>query len=151
MFKSVLFVCVGNVCRSPVAEGLLKHYSEKYNLGLRVASAGVHALVGEPAQPYSIEVAKENGIDISEHRAEQITQEMVFNHEIIIVLDEIIRKDVINRYPFAAGKVKKLGFLNNDIDIEDPYKKGKGEFVGMYSEVERCLGSWLTKIFSVKK
>lgn len=149
MFKSVLVVCIGNICRSPVLEGLLKHYSDKYQLGLTVASAGVHAMVGDHPQPYSQELARQHGVDISGYYAEQITQEMVDQYEIIIALDEIIRKDLLQRYPYAAGKIKKLGFLNNNMDIDDPYKKDKTAFVQMYADIELCLQSWLEKIWQV--
>lgn len=151
MFKSVLVVCIGNICRSPVAEALLKHYSDKYQLGLTVASAGVHAMVGQNPQPHSQELASQHGIDISDYCAEQITQEMVNQYELIIALDDFIRQDLLQRYPFAAGKIKKLGFLNDDIDIDDPYKKDKTAFVQMYSDIEDCLQSWLEKVWDVDK
>ena len=147
MFKSVLIVCIGNICRSPVAEGLLKHYSEKYNLDLDVASAGVHALVGDNPQPHSQEMAVAHNLDISDYYAEQITQEMVSHYELIIALDEFIRKDLLHRYPFAAGKIKKLGFLNNNMDIDDPYKKDKTAFVQMYADIDLCLQTWVEKVW----
>lgn len=150
MFKSVLFVCIGNICRSPAAEGLLKHYSDMYNLDLRVSSAGVHALVGQSPQPHSQAVCAEHGVDISGYRAEQVTQEMILNNDLCIVLDEVVRRDLVSRYPFATGKVKKLGFLDDEMDIDDPYRKDKSAFDEMYYNIDHCLKSWLRKIWSVE-
>ena len=149
MFKSVLVVCIGNICRSPVLEALLKYYSDQHQLGLKVASAGVCAMVGDPPQPYSQELARQHGINIADYYAEQITPEMAQEYELIIALDEIVRNDLLHRFPFASGKIKKLGFLNDNMDIEDPYKKDKPAFVKMYADIELCLQSWLEKVWQV--
>lgn len=151
MFKSVLIICIGNICRSPVAEGLLKRYSEKYHLDLEVASAGVHALVGDNPQPHSLAIAAAHDLDITDYCAEQVTQEMMTNYELVIALDEFVREDLLHRYPFAAGKIKKLGFLNNNMDVEDPYKKDKEAFVTMYADIDLCLHSWLKKVWQVSE
>lgn len=149
MFNSVLFVCIGNVCRSPVGEGLLKKYATEHGLDIKVGSAGVHALVGEPPQPYSQEVSLEHGLDISSYMAEQITQEMVYEHELIIVLDSMVREILLKKYPFAAGKISKLGRFDNNMDIVDPYKKAKQAFANMYDNMDKCVKNWLKAVWQV--
>jgi protein-tyrosine phosphatase len=148
MFKSVLVVCIGNVCRSPVGEALFKKYSEQYQLDLKVASAGVHALVGENPQPYSQEVASEHGLNVSSYFAEQITHEMVCEYELILVLDSVVRGILLKKYPFVAGKVSKFGRFENDRDIVDPYRKPKEAFSRMYDDIEQCTKSWLKAVWS---
>lgn len=69
MIKTVLVVCVGNICRSPMAEGLLKRALPEAN----VASAGLGALVGQPADPYAVALMSGLGLDISGHRARQLS------------------------------------------------------------------------------
>ena len=67
---NILMVCTGNICRSPMAEGLLRNrLTEKYAGKVAVSSAGTHALHGNPAQPHAVEVMREYGVDISRHRA----------------------------------------------------------------------------------
>jgi protein-tyrosine phosphatase len=149
MFKSVLFVCIGNICRSPVAEGMLKHYSERYGLGLKVESCGVHAMVGQHPQPYSIEVAAAHSIDVSMYQARQITHDMLASADLVFALDHLVLDRIVQRFPFAVGKVKKLGFLENDRDIEDPYRKNKDAFVEMYKNMDLCLRSCLKKLWDV--
>lgn len=149
MFKSVLILCIGNICRSPVAEGLLKKISEQHQLGLSVSSAGVHAMVDDPAQPNSLAVAEENGIDITSHRARQLTADIINAHDIVLVTDETVRKIAMQQYPFATGKIKLIGHFRN-FEIVDPYRKPKENFDTMYIDIENCLQDWLKKIWSIK-
>lgn len=149
MFKSILILCIGNICRSPVAEGILKKMSEQHQLNLSISSAGVYAMVDEPAQPHSIEVAREHGVDITSHRARQLTRSMVAEHDIILVTDETVRRTAMQQYPFATGKIKKLGHFRHH-EILDPYRQPKQAFDEMYLHIEGCLQDWLQKIWMIK-
>jgi len=146
MFKSVLILCIGNICRSPVAEGILKKMSKQHNLGLSISSAGVHAMVDEPAQPHSLVVAEENGIDITSHRARQFNADMVNAHDLILVTDEKVRKIAMQQYPHATGKIKLIGHFRH-FEIIDPYLKPKKNFDTMYVDLESCLHDWLKKVW----
>ena len=74
--KSILFVCLGNICRSPIAEGVAKRYIQEKNLDLIIDSAGTGSWhVGEAPCENSIKVAHLNGVDISKQRARQVTKE----------------------------------------------------------------------------
>ena len=83
MLNRVLVVCVGNICRSPMAEAMLRA-----RLGRRprfeVSSAGVGALVGHPADPFAMELMRERGLDIAAHRARQVTPELVAAHDLVL-------------------------------------------------------------------
>lgn len=148
MFKNILTICIGNVCRSPVSEGLLKHYSEKYDLGLNVSSAGIQALVRQHAQPFSIQVAKEHGIDIMQHKARQLDEQMAREADLILVTDEVVLKGAKQMFPFAGGKFKKLGHFR-DIDVDDPYQQGQDSFNTMYDVIDECTKDWLEKVWKV--
>lgn len=149
MFRTVLFVCVGNICRSPVAEGLLKKYSDQYNLRLNISSCGIHAMLGEAPHPYSIELAAEQGIDISNYQAKQINLEIITKAELVLALDDLILRDVVTQFPFAIGKVKKLAFLQKNEDILDPYRKDRDAFVRMYQHIDKSIQSCLTGLWKV--
>lgn len=148
MFKSVLILCIGNICRSPVAEGILKKMSEQHQLGLSISSAGVQAMVNEPAQPHSLSVALENDIDITSHRARQLTAEILQAHELVLVTDEMVRRMAIQQHPTATGKIKRIGHFRN-LEIVDPYRKPKENFDIMYKDIENCLQDWLKKVWNV--
>lgn len=149
MFKSVLILCIGNICRSPVAEGILKKMSEQHQLGLSISSAGVHAMIDEPAQPHSLTVAQENGMDITSHHARQLTQDIINAHELVLVTDETVRKIAMQQHPSATGKIKLIGHFRN-FEIVDPYRKPKENFDVMYTDIEKCLQDWLQKIWGIK-
>src|SRR5690606_19571912 len=105
MIQSILVVCIGNICRSPMAEGLLKQrLPEKH-----IYSAGLGALVGHPADPLAIELMQQQGVDISDHRAQQINAQLVNQADLVLVMDLEQKRHVEKHYPASRGKVFRLG------------------------------------------
>ena len=128
MFNKVLVVCVGNICRSPVGEKLLQQLFPK----LEINSAGIAALVGKPADKYSIEVARMQHIDISSHIAKQLTREMIAKHDLILVMEKAHIKAVTEIDPTARGKTMLFAQWNEQQDIPDPYRQKKEAFEFVY-------------------
>ncbi len=138
MKRSILFVCLGNICRSPLAEGIAKAYAKERGLDLVVESAGTGSWhIGEPPCDGSQKVAKMHGIDISEHRARQITQEDINKFDIIVALDSKNKSDL---QAMGAKDVCKLGdFGYNGADVPDPYFfNGFEGFLEVYDMCEKC-------------
>jgi len=148
MFESVLFVCVGNICRSPLAEGLLKHYAKQCQIAVRVNSAGICALVGDPPQPHSQAVARMHGFDIAQYHAMQISHDMVVSHDLILALDTVVYDALVKAHSFAIGKIKRLGFFHKNIDIADPYQKDRPAFDEMYVHVNDCIKGLIRKLWN---
>lgn len=123
MINNILFVCIGNICRSPMAEGLFNQVMPEK----AVFSAGIHALIGEPADPLSLQLMEERGIDISEHRARSLAIWMVNEADLILTMDQYQKRFIEFKYPNAKGKVMRLGEHGN-YDIPDPYKQGMFAF-----------------------
>ena len=98
--NNILLVCVGNICRSPVAEALLKAQFPDKNIW----SAGLAALVGKPADPLAQAIAAEHGLDISAHRAQQLTSWMCAKADLLLVMEEGHKQELANQYPLARGK-----------------------------------------------
>jgi protein-tyrosine phosphatase len=143
MFNKILIVCVGNICRSPVGEALFKqHYTSRDKI---IDSAGLEALVDEPASPFSIEVMDKMGIDIRPHRAQQLTETMAKEYELILVMEQSHQKEIEMRYPFARGKIFRLGHWRNQ-NIPDPYQQPKTAFDKMAQDVRLCVTDWIQKI-----
>ncbi len=139
MVSSLLFVCLGNICRSPLAEGLAKQYADKHGLDLVIDSCGTgNWHVGEPPCEDSIRVAKIHGLDISQQRSRQITQKDIERFELIIALDENNLRDL---KAMGAKNVVKLGdYGYKGEDVPDPYFfPGYEGFEKVYEMIELCV------------
>jgi protein-tyrosine phosphatase len=126
--KSILFVCLGNICRSPLAEGIANEYCNQNNIDLVCESAGTGSWhIGEPPCENSIRVAKDNGIDISSQRARQVTLEDFEKYDIIVGLDDSNIKNL-----------KKLG-CKNPLKLGDFGFDGFEGFDKVYNMIEVCV------------
>lgn len=150
MFQSILMVCVGNICRSPMAEYVLRHKLAAMSgnrPGIEVASAGIGALVDRPADPHTVTVLSAAGMDCSAHRARQISRELATSHDLILAMESRHIEDIYDRHPYARGKVHLLGKWNDGEEIGDPYKKDLGHFQKVYQQVERGCDAWLKRLY----
>ena len=118
--KSILFVCLGNICRSPLAEGIAKNYIKEKNLNLVIESAGTgHWHVGEKPCDNSIKVALLNGVDISKQKAQQVKKEDFKNFDLIVGLDD---SNISNLKNLGCKNPIKLGDFGFDGEcVPDPY------------------------------
>ncbi len=139
----VLMVCLGNICRSPLAEGILK--SKIFSFNTYIDSAGTGAYhVGEKPDKRSIAVANTNGIDISNQKARKFTVEDFDFFDIIYVMDNSNYKNVISlaRNSQDSAKVKLIlneVFPNENLDVPDPYHGGEFGFKNVYNMLnEAC-------------
>lgn len=124
--KSVLFVCTGNICRSPMAEGLfLKALADRGVDGVEVESTGIAAMDGWTAEPLAQEAVEPFGVDLSGHRARIISEELIRWADSILVMTPQQRDAVVAMVPEATDKVRLLGAYGPDNDPEravpDPY------------------------------
>ena len=141
--KKVLVVCTGNTCRSPMAEGWLKQkLSDK---GWVVESAGVGAWGGTPASEESVEVMRGLGIDISGHRSQELSKNLVEGASYILAMTEGHRREVLWRYPGAEDKtflVHDFG-LGESRDVEDPVGYPVEVYQHTRDELVQALGEFL--------
>lgn len=136
-FQNILVVCIGNICRSPMAEALLKQaHPEK-----TVTSAGLEGVVGHPADPFAIECMRMLGVDISSHVAQQLNSEMLVHADIVFAMTTQQVKNIEERWPFSKGKVFRLCHWS-DKNISDPYRKGMPEFILAKDLVQEGVRDW---------
>ena len=134
--KHVIMVCTGNICRSPMAAGLLSHtLPESLRPRVDVSSAGIHALQGYVAQTHAIETMARIGIDISGHRARQLTHDLALGADLILAMD-MTHLSFIQGWPdLRPGNVRLLldfDPLSKNRQVADPY----GEPLAAY---QQCL------------
>lgn len=142
MISSVLVVCVGNICRSPVGERLLAQAC----LGLRVESAGIHALTGHAASTDSTEVAAENGVSVEGHIARQFTAEIAADFDLILVLEKGHMKVAAEQAPASTGKTMLFGQWIEQADIADPYQRSRDFHVAVFKELKQASDGWAAKL-----
>jgi len=123
--KTVLFICTGNVCRSPMAEGLFRHATRGRNF--RVLSAGLGAADGQAPTPHSVDAMSELGIDISRQRSRAMTADLVRQADLILCMTHSHVDTVLLLYPQVADKT----FLLREFDATlDPYEKDISDPIG---------------------
>lgn len=142
MFDHILFVCVGNICRSPMAE-----YVFKQNMPDKtISSAGLGALIGHAADPLAIKVLQEQkNIDADAHRARQLDDNMIREADLVLVMEHWQRQKINQLYPYARGKVMCLGHWEN-FEIPDPYQKPEQAFLYTLELIENGLTLWQQKL-----
>ena len=140
MFKSVLVVCVGNICRSPLGEALLKQ--SLAGKDIRIASAGISALVGKPMEPTALEILREHGGDHPDHSAQQFTSELARNYDLILTMEPRHIQDITRIAPEARGKTFLLGKWQGDKAIPDPYRQQRPAFEHVHKLITQATADW---------
>src|SRR4029079_18865235 len=96
VFKRILFVCIGNICRSPTAEYLMR---ARLPADIEVASAGLGALVGHPMDATAARVLLEHGVDGSAHRGQQVTAELLRKSDLILAMEKFQVASIVRTAP----------------------------------------------------
>jgi protein-tyrosine phosphatase len=129
--RKIVFVCTGNTCRSPMAEGMFKHrLAERMGCavdqlparGYVVSSAGVSALPNDPAAEDSIESLREFGIDLSGHRSRLASADLLARADDVIAMTRSHLLTIVSRYPVLSGSLRLL--CGSDGDLDDPIGGG---------------------------
>lgn len=147
----ILFVCLGNICRSPLAEGIAREYIKNHNLNIKVDSCGTSSWhIGESPDRRSIDIAKKYGIDISKQKGRQISVYGDADWDYYIVMDENNKRDLINM-GFKKEKIKKIGeFGANNIDVPDPYTyKDIQGFENVFNMINSCVKNMFDSVIKV--
>ncbi len=138
----VLMVCLGNICRSPLAEGILKNKVDHHSIA--VDSAGTSAThAGELPDPRSIEVAQKYGIDITDQRSRPFKKNDFSKFDQIYVMDQQNYKDVISQASSDENRNKVSLILNalepkSNAEVPDPYYGGKNGFEHVYNLLDQA-------------
>ncbi|MFC6335280.1 low molecular weight phosphotyrosine protein phosphatase [Pseudomonas sp. CCM 7891] len=144
MFKNILVVCVGNICRSPSAEILLRNALASSSIA--VASAGLSARVGESMEPAARQVLEDRGHSAHAFKARQITSDIVNESDLILVMEKEHVERVLKIASHARGKVFLLGKWQSDREIQDPYRQGKAAFIHAHALIEDAVCSWAQRL-----
>ncbi|HEN5330527.1 protein tyrosine phosphatase [Klebsiella quasipneumoniae] len=142
MFNSILIVCTGNICRSPIGERLFHYYLDSK----KIDSAGVGALVGHAADEMASKVAKMHGLSLDGHYGKQFDSDLARQYDLILVMEKHHIEKVSSISPEARGKTFLLGHWLNKQEIPDPYKQSQEAFEYVYDLINQSCLSWVKKI-----
>ena len=144
MFKKILVVCVGNICRSPTAELLLRNALAPS--AISVSSAGLSARVGESMEATARQILEEQGHDAEPFKARQLTPDIVNESDLILVMEKQHVNQVLKIAAHARGKVFLLGKWQSEREIHDPYRQGKAAFIHAHALIEDAVSSWAQRL-----
>ncbi|ART81793.1 protein tyrosine phosphatase [Oceanisphaera profunda] len=142
MFDNILVVCVGNICRSPTAEFLLKQALPNKT----VHSAGLGALVGHDIDATAKKIAEQHNVACPTHSARQLTKELCREADVILVMEQGHKESITRLAPEARGKTFLLGQWNSNQEIPDPYKKSEEAFQHVYQLIANNSKLWAEKL-----
>jgi len=139
----VLFVCMGNICRSPTAAGVFRQHVESHAPDLRVVvdSAGTHAYhTGEPPDPRAQRAAERRGIDLSRARARRITDKDFARFDVVVAMDKLnlatLREQCAPEFHERIRLLLEFTDRSGDLDVPDPYYGGTAGFERVLDLVE---------------
>ena len=138
--KSVLFICTANICRSPIAEGLMSSKVKGENGGWLVVSAGTWAINGEPAAINSQKTMQEMEIDIRGHRSRLVTKEMMGNFNLILTMEKGHKEALRVEFPEYAHRIFLLSeMVGKKFDIADPIGGPMVDFRETANEINQII------------
>ncbi|MGN6512516.1 MAG: low molecular weight protein-tyrosine-phosphatase [Lysobacteraceae bacterium] len=144
MIERILVVCVGNICRSPMAEVLLRERLR--GRGVVVESAGLAALAGRPVDPDAAAVLAARGLAADAHVARKLTPEMIAAADLVLAMDPRQLSAVRAIAPQARGKTFLLGKWIDEADVPDPYGKPREAFEQAFALIERAVDGWVARL-----
>lgn len=147
MFQSILVVCIGNICRSPIGEVLLANRLLNHDPNILVNSAGLSALVNYPADKIAQELMSEQGFDLSSHRAQQLSPELAFGAELILTMTADQERQVVQAFPSTTGRVHRLGKWGG-FDVPDPFQRPRVIFEHAFALIEQGVDEWYRKLWA---
>jgi len=149
----VLFVCMGNICRSPTAEGVFREFARRHapDLALEIDSAGTHDYhVGEPPDPRALKAASSRGLDISSLRARQVDAADFERFDLILAMDRLNYETLRDRSPPAfRSRIRLLLEFADDAgreDVPDPYYGGAQGFEEVLDLLEDAAAGLLAEV-----
>lgn len=145
----VLMVCLGNICRSPLAKGILDSLVDQNQVDVDSAGTGDYH-IGDLPDERSIEVAKKNGLDITDQRGRQFTADDFKQFDYILAMDNYNYEDIIALASTEEDKKKVKLILNyaipdENLDVPDPYFGGKSGFNDVYDMLTKACRSFIDK------
>lgn len=143
---SILVVCVGNICRSPVGERLLAYRLQQHEADISVSSAGIAALVGHPADQDARQVAARHGVSLEGHVARQFSHELGSDHKLILVMEPGHKREIMKSAPDLSGRIMLFDHWTEAKGIADPYRRSIEFHEEVFAQIDAAASAWVDKL-----
>lgn len=138
--RRILVVCLGNICRSPMAEFILrKHLAER---DVDIESAGIAATNGARIDPRALAALERHGIDADRHVARRLDRAMIDAVDLVLVMERTQLEFICERIPSATGKTFLFGKWQGGFEIPDPFGKPRETFDHLYRTLDIAARHW---------
>jgi protein-tyrosine phosphatase len=144
MIQRILIVCVGNICRSPMAEALLRERLR--DRGVIVESAGLAPMTGNPVDADAAAVLAGHGLAAESHCARKITPDLIASADLVLAMDHRQLAAIHAIAPEARGRTFLLGHWIGDVDVPDPYGQARSVFEDTFALILRAVDAWVARL-----
>jgi protein-tyrosine phosphatase len=155
--RSVLFVCLGNICRSPFAgASAARQLANRNDLAVKVRSAGIKTSQGARSPVDACEAASRFGVSLTEHRPVLLTNALMADSDLVVVMEPSQAEALRAAYPESAATIVLLSLFDDRargfdrFHVEDPFMRPLGEFVACYERIDRAVANLLAAIAAAK-
>ncbi|MCE2007281.1 protein tyrosine phosphatase [Enterobacter bugandensis] len=142
MFNSIIVVCTGNICRSPIGERLFRQQLPD----AQVTSAGIFGLEGRPADATAKAVALRHGVSLEGHVARKVTRFLLQKSDLILVMEPEHLRFIASVAPENRGKSLLFGQWLETKDIPDPYRKSREAFEYVFEQLGKASQEWARRL-----
>ncbi len=147
MIQNILIVCIGNICRSPMAEAFFAAKLQFISPAVSVNSAGLGALVGRSADSQVQTLLSMRGLDITNHRARQVTSDILLSSDLILTMDTEQCDQLRFQYPSTCGRVHRIGKWG-DHEVMDPFKRPRSVLEHVMTLIDQSVDEWCNRLWS---
>lgn len=149
MSESILLVCMGNICRSPLAEGILRRRAADAGVRIELDSAGTHDYhVGKPPDPRTCRIGRERGTPVDDLRARQVQADDFERFTHVLVADRMNLDALAARFPAQAGRAQLLlpfSGIGPEQEVPDPYYGDYSDFEQVFDLLDRAASGLLLR------
>ncbi len=142
----LLFVCTGNICRSPMAEYLARSYAEERGWPVEVRSASLMGLNGNPAHTNAIKVCAEIDLDLTPHKAQPLSAELLEWADWVLVMELAHSRGARDMLPAKDDRILLLGSFCGKLEIDDPIGGWKRRFRKSRDEIGECVRNFMDRL-----
>jgi len=142
----LMFICTGNICRSPMAEVLARSYAQDRGWNIEVCSSSLMGLKGNPAHPNAIKVCAEIDLDLTPHKAQPLSPELLEWADWVLVMELAHSRGARDMLPTKGDHILLLGSFCGKLEIDDPLGGWKRRFRKSRDEINDCVQNFMDRL-----